>query len=84
MASKVKISVTVDEELMARVDAAAENRPRSMVVEEALAVWVGRQRKKKLDRDIEAYYSGMTDADREEDDAWAALGDESVEGWSRG
>lgn len=84
MASKVKISVTVDEELMARVDAAAENRPRSMVVEEALAVWVGRQRKKKLDRDIETYYSGMTDADREEDDTWAALGDESVEGWSRG
>lgn len=84
MGRKLKVSVTVDEDLMAEVDRAAGDRPRSAVMEEALSAWVARRRRQALDRGIEAYYLGLTREEKEEDDAWAALGDEAVGDWSRG
>jgi len=84
MGRKLKVSVTVDEDVLARVDEAAGDRPRSAVFEEALAAWVGRRRREALDRDIEAHYRGLTQIEQEEDEAWAAIGDVAAKDWSRG
>ena len=84
MAEKAKISVTVRSDLLSAIDKVAGDRGRSGIVEEALSWWLRRRKQADLDRAIESYYSTLPPAEREEDDAWAELGDETVKRrWSR-
>ena len=84
MAGKAKISVTVRSDLLGAIDKAAGDRGRSSVVEEALSWWLRRRKEADLDRAIESYYRALASAEKEEDDAWAELGDDTVKRrWSR-
>jgi hypothetical protein len=82
MDAKAKVSVTVDRTLLKEADRLGGSMSRSRIFEEALATWVHRRGRAELDRAIEHYYRTRSVAEREEDEAWAALGDETVRrGW---
>ena len=82
MEAKAKVSVTVDRTLLEEADRLGSPMSRSRIFEEALATWVHRRGRAELDRAIERYYRTQGIAEREEDDAWASLGDETVRrGW---
>lgn len=84
MAQRVKVSVTLDEEVLAAVDAEAarSERPnRSQVVESVLRAWSRERRRRALDDAIESWYRGQTSAEAAEAAEWAELGDEAVPAW---
>ena len=81
MGKRIKVSLTLDEGVVAAVDQAAargELPNRSQVVEAAIRLWIRERKRVQLDHEIEAYYKGMTDEERAEDAEWAALGDEAI------
>lgn len=78
MQAKRKVSVTVPEELLEEVDRLAGDLSRSAIFEQALVSWLRQHRQAALDLAIERYYRSLTQEDRVEDVAWAALGDETV------
>ena len=82
MPTKTKVSVTVDRALLRAVERLAGRMSRSEVFERALAGWVRRRGQAELDRAVEAYYRAQPAAERDAEQDWAALGDDTVrEGW---
>ena len=82
VASKAKVSVSVDRTLLREVDRLAGRMSRSQIFEHALAVWVRRRGQAELDQAIERYYRSLSAAERREDESWASLGDEMMRrGW---
>ncbi len=71
---KAKLSVTVDAELLKKVDRVAGGSSRSEIVEKALSRWLRSRKRQELDSEIERYYAGMSAREREEDSVWAELG----------
>lgn len=71
--SKSKVSVTIDDRVLARVDRIADGGSRSEIIERALKSWLSDQRRLKLEDEIAAYYEGLGDAERDEDREWAEL-----------
>ena len=63
MAQKVKLTLSLDEDLVAAIDKVSRqsNKPRSRVVQEALRLW----RKKELQDKLAEGYRAMADEDRE-------------------
>ncbi|MBI3770217.1 MAG: type II toxin-antitoxin system CcdA family antitoxin [Deltaproteobacteria bacterium] len=78
MEAKAKISVTVDRTLLDAAERLGGSMSRSRIFEEALATWVHRKGRAELDRAIEHYYRTRSIAEREEDEGWASLADETV------
>jgi hypothetical protein len=73
---RVKISATVDPELLAGVDAYIRDHPdrdRSKVIDEALWLWFAREQ----ERAMEEQFDGP-DAPEEEMHAWRAIRDEAA------
>lgn len=87
MAQRMKVSLTLDQDVLAEVDreAARAARPnRSEVVERVLRAWSRERRREVLDEEIEAYYRSLTADEQAEDAAWAAIGDEAArDGWTQ-
>ena len=84
MGAKAKVSITVDRALLEEVDRLAGRASRSRVFEDALAAWVRHKGQVALDRAIERYYRAQTAAEKTDDEAWAAAGDEAVrKSWDR-
>lgn len=80
--AKAKISVTVAAELVAQIDRGVRARrylSRSAAIETALQRWAREERRRQTDAEIEAYYSGMTDEEREEDRQWTELAHASLD-----
>jgi metal-responsive CopG/Arc/MetJ family transcriptional regulator len=78
MQTKRKVSVTVPEDLLEEVDRLAGDLSRSAVFEQALVSWLRQHRQANLDQAIERCYRSLSQDERAEDTAWAALGDETV------
>jgi hypothetical protein len=76
--AKAKVSVTVEEGVLRRALALARGKTRSEVFERALEQWVRARGRERLDREIERYYTSLTDEERREGDRWAVLGDETM------
>ena len=70
---KAKVSVTVEDSLLRQVDRVARGASRSEVFEDALASWLRNRRRERLEEEIELYYRSLSDAEHEEDSAWAEL-----------
>jgi metal-responsive CopG/Arc/MetJ family transcriptional regulator len=82
MASKAKVSVSVDRSLLREADRLAGRMTRSQIFEHALAAWVRRRGQAELDQAIERYYRSLGAAERREDEDWASRGDEMMRrGW---
>lgn len=82
MPGRTKVSVSLPTELVTLVDRGVRARrflSRSAAIEEALRALERAQR----DREIEAYYAGRSEADREDERAWGELGAEALATSSR-
>ena len=71
--SKAKVSVTIDESVLERVDRAADGMSRSEIVERALKRWLSDRRRRLLEEEVAAYYAEQTEDERSEDREWAEL-----------
>ena len=82
MGAKVKVSVTIDRALLKEAERLSDDESRSELFERALTAWVRREARIALDHAIESYYRTRTADERNEDEHWAALGDDAVRaGW---
>jgi metal-responsive CopG/Arc/MetJ family transcriptional regulator len=72
---KCSISVTVDANLLAEIDALTGDR--AAAIEEALRLW----RAQKIQAQLQQYYLNRSEADRQEE-AWAdATQDAAIQAW---
>ncbi len=71
--AKAKVSVTIEESVLDRVDQAADGMSRSEIVERALKRWLSDRRQRQLDEEIKAYYTQQSEEQRSEDQEWAEL-----------
>ena len=78
MGAKVKVSVTIERDLLKEVERLSEHKSRSEVFERALSAWVLNQARVALDDAIESYYRSHDEDEREEDERWANLGDDAI------
>jgi hypothetical protein len=78
MGAKVKVSVTIERDLLKEVERLSEHKSRSEVFERALRAWVRNQARIALDDAIESYYRSRDAEEREEDERWANLGDDAI------
>jgi metal-responsive CopG/Arc/MetJ family transcriptional regulator len=73
---KCSISVTVDANLLAEIDALTGDR--AAAIEEALRLW----RAQKIQAQLQQYYLNRSEADRQEEEAWAdATQDAAIQAW---
>ncbi len=72
MATKTKVTVTLDGKLLEALDAHVSNgqRSRSAFIEDVLRQWKRQCDREREDREIEEYYRTMSNAEREEDRRW--------------
>lgn len=71
--AKTKISVTVEESVLERVDRQSNGVSRSEIVERALKRWLSERRRRQLEAEIARYYSERREDGRSEDEEWAQL-----------
>jgi len=74
--SKLKVTLSLDQELLGTVDTAVKREladSRSAVVEEAIRLWQVEQKRQWVERETEAYYRAQSAAERREDRAWTKL-----------
>lgn len=75
---KIKVSLTLDEKVLEAVDREASRTPRtnrSAFIETVLRGWLDKRQQLALHEEIATYYLGRGASEREEDEAWAELGD---------
>jgi len=78
MGKKVKVSVTIERDLLRKVERLSEHKSRSEVFEHALSAWVRQRARVALHQATEAYYLARSAEEREEDQRWAGVGDEAI------
>ena len=71
--AKAKVSVTIEESVLERVDRVANGMSRSEIVERALKRWLLDRRQRQLDEEIKAYYTQQSEEQRSDDQEWAEL-----------
>jgi metal-responsive CopG/Arc/MetJ family transcriptional regulator len=76
MASKVKVTVSLDEALVRELEGASRKtrKPRSQLVEEAIRHW----RRSRLDQELKEGYLAMTEEDRATAQSALAAGWEAI------
>ena len=78
---KTKVTVTLSHDLVRKLDElldAPEAGSRSQLVEEALRRWLDDQLKEELERQTEAYYHSLSEAERKEDRQWSKIAGRSA------
>jgi metal-responsive CopG/Arc/MetJ family transcriptional regulator len=71
---KTKVTITLSHDLVRKLDElleAPETGSRSQVIEDALRRWLDDQAKEELERQTEAYYHSLSEAERKEDLRWS-------------
>ncbi len=71
--AKTKVSVTIEQSVLERVDRLSEGRSRSEIVERALKRWLNERRRVDLEEEIAAYYADRQEDEIAEDRGWAEL-----------
>ena len=75
---KARVSVTVDRVLLRRCDRVARGVTRSQVFEQALERWLRDLSQRRLEHEIEHYYSSLRRSEQAEDAEWASLGSRAL------
>jgi metal-responsive CopG/Arc/MetJ family transcriptional regulator len=70
---KTKVSVTIEQSVLERVDRVSEGKSRSEIVERALKRWLTERRRLELEEQIVAYYSERQEDELAEDREWSEL-----------
>lgn len=78
--AKIKVSLTLEEELLRAVDREASHsaKNRSVFVETILRSWLRQRRRMVLHEEIASYYLKRSTAEQKEDHDWANVGELSV------
>lgn len=79
--TKTRLTISVDEEILAALQQLVSQRrwsSRSAAVAHVLAEWLEGERVRSLERETEAYYRSLSDAERQEDAEWARMAAESA------
>lgn len=74
MGAKRKVTVSLDPALLTAVDQCIDRSAgdsRSALIERVLRSWYKSRRFAKLERETEAYYRSLLEAEREEDRTWS-------------
>lgn len=71
--NKRRVSVTLDAALLDEIDRFSNNR--SAVIEEALRLW----RIQKIDQQLRQFYQSRSQADLDQEEAWAEFAQEQLE-----
>ena len=70
---KAKVSVTIEQSVLERIDRISAGRSRSEIVERALKRWLNERRRLELEEQIAAYYADRQEEASIEDREWAEL-----------
>lgn len=76
--AKIKISISVDAQVLERARKLTPDVSRSELVELALRSWVRAERRKQVEDEVARYYASLSKEDHEQDAAWARLGEEAL------
>ena len=79
--SKVKVTASLDAELVKAIDESRKNikvRSRSQLIEDILLSWHKEQRMRELERQVEEYYLSLSNKDREEERKWDEIAAQSA------
>jgi metal-responsive CopG/Arc/MetJ family transcriptional regulator len=76
---KTKVSVTIEQSVVERVDRLSGGLSRSEIVERALKRWLNERRRLELEDEIAAYYLERGEEESVEDRKWAELGARYIE-----
>jgi metal-responsive CopG/Arc/MetJ family transcriptional regulator len=74
--AKVKVTATLDADLVKAIDASlskADMRSRSQMIEEILRGWQETQKRREIERQVEAYYVARPKSEQEEDEQWSRI-----------
>ena len=75
---KTKVSVTIEQSVLERVDRVSEGKSRSEIVERALKRWLTERRRLELEEQIAAYYSDRQKDELAEDREWSELSGKQI------
>lgn len=70
---KVRVTATLDSEVVKALDQATRQSglsSRSQAVETAVTHWLLEQKKREIEREMEAYYRSLTPAEKRENREW--------------
>lgn len=72
---KAKMTITINNDIALEIDRLARKRktPRSKIMEDMLRESLIRNRKKKIENDIENYYLSLSEEDKIEDKEWTKI-----------
>ncbi len=70
---KTKVSVTIEQSVIERVDRVSKGKSRSEIVERALKRWLNECRRQELEQQIADYYSDRHADELAEDREWSRL-----------
>ena len=71
--AKTKVSVTIEQSVLERVDRVSKGKSRSEIVESALKQWLIERRRLELEEQIAAYYLDRQAEESAEDREWSEL-----------
>lgn len=80
--SKTRVTLSLDAHLLSAIDTMVEQfsiNSRSAMVEDILRRWYRSQQQAELERRTEAYYTSLSEAEREEDRQWVNIAGEQAE-----
>ena len=79
--SKVKVTASLDAELVKAIDESRKNievRSRSQLIENILRTWHKEQKMRELERQIAEYYLSLSNEDKEEERKWDEIAAQSA------
>ena len=72
--AKTKVSVTIEQSVLERVDRVSDGMSRSEIVERALKRWLSDRRRSELEAQVAAYYLDRQADEVADDREWSELG----------
>ena len=81
MKTKVKITTTIDPDIVRAIDSYLEKnktRSRSKFIEDILRSWYMEQKRNEVEKKVEEYYLSLSKEEKEEDREWTRIAAEST------
>lgn len=76
--AKTKVSVTIEQSVLERIDRVTNGMSRSEIFERALKRWLNERRRHDLEEQVAAYYQERETKERDEDRDWAELSSRQI------
>ena len=76
--AKTKVSVTIEQSVLERVERMSKGASRSEIVERALKRWLNERRRLELEEQIAAYYADRQADELTEDREWSDLSAQQI------